>query len=105
MSDIFVNTYGNGYAYVDNSTPSDGDTITLWCNEDPGEQLLDVQARESHGYAVALATTNIQSFIYRAIWGDLTIDVYFSGSTPPPPPSNNWLYAILGSRRRPKTNG
>ena len=105
MSDIFVNIYGNGVAYVDNYTPSDGETITLECYEDPGEQLLDVLAWESHGYSVALATTNIQTFTYRAIWGNLTIDVYFSGSTPPPPPPSNWLYAILGSRRRPKTNG
>ena len=103
MSEIILNVYGNGIAYVDNNYPIDGDIVTLQANEDPGEELLDITARESHGYAVALATTNLQSFTYQGSWGDLTIDVYFSGSTPPSP--RYWLWAILGSRRRSKCNG
>lgn len=105
MSEIFVLVSGNGIAYVDVVYPYDGQTVTLTAQPDLGETLDDITARESHGYSVAMATTNVQSFTYDEAWGDLTIYVTFSGGSPPPPQPMNWLWAILATRRRPKTNG
>lgn len=95
MSEIFVLTSGNGTAYVDNAYPLDGDTVTLYAYPDPGETLDDITARESHGYAVALSTTSMQSFTYRSVWNDLTIYVTFSGGTPPFPSIIEWLIPVI----------
>lgn len=104
MSDIVtVNVYGNGVGFVDDYNPSDGQTITIDAYPYAGEDLLDIQVWESHGWSVAVSVVNSQPLTYRSSWGDITIDIYFTGSTPPPP--RYWLWAILGSRRRPKTNG
>ena len=96
MSNIFVNVTGNGYAYVTNPTPSDGDIVTLYATPDTGETLDDIIAIDSGGHSIALAVTQSQTFIYRAAWGDVSITVVFSGSTPPTPtylPA--WLIAVI----------
>ena len=98
MSNIWVSSYGNGSAWVDNPQPADGDTITLYANADPGETLDDITATDYQGYAIALATTPVQTFVYQAAWNDMYINVFFSGSTPPPTPL--WLWAILFKRKR-----
>lgn len=85
MGFIWVNVTGSGNAYVDNPSPFDGDTITLYANADPGETLQDITARDSQGFAIALATVPVQTFIYNDAWGDVTISVEFSGTTPPGP--------------------
>lgn len=78
MSNIYVNVIGNGSAWVDNPSPSNGDIITLFAYEDSGAYLIDITARDENGYAVALATTNVQQFQYDSSWGNLTITVKFS---------------------------
>ena len=98
MSDIYVNWSGNGYAYVDNSHPIESTTITLYCIPDTGETLEDVTARSQYGWAIALATQEIQTFPYDISWGDMYIEVVFSGSTPPP--TSEWLWAILFKKKR-----
>lgn len=101
MSNIYVNSSGNGYAYVDNSSPVQGDNVTLYCVPDPGETLDDVTATDYQGYSIALATTPVQSFIYQDAWQDMTIYVTFSGGTPPPPPPDPpWKWAILFKKKR-----
>ena len=103
MSEIFVFSSGNGYAYVDIQYPYDGQQVHLSAVPDLNEQLLDIQARDHNGYAIALATVEDQDFIYQDTWGDMTIEVYFSGSTPPPPPPPQpqpWMWAILKRRKR-----
>lgn len=96
MSNIYVNVSGNGFAYVTNPTPSDGDIVTLYATPDAGETLDDIIAIDSGGHSIALAVTQSQTFIYRASWGDVFITVMFSGSTPPTPtflPA--WLIAVI----------
>lgn len=101
MSNVYVNYTGNGYAYVDNPTPNPGDPFTLYAYEDPGETLDDITAVEEHGYSVAMATTNVQTLTYNAIWGSyITINVIFSGGTPPPPVFPAWLIALLSRRQK-----
>ena len=78
MSNIFVNVIGNGTAWVDNPTPNNGDIITLYAYENTGAALLDITAVDYQGYAIALATTNVQQFQYDASWQDMTITVTFS---------------------------
>lgn len=78
MSNIYVNITGNGQAWVDIPTPNNGDIVTLYAYENTGAFLIDITARDQYGYAVALATTNVQQFQYNSSWGDLTIDVIFS---------------------------
>ncbi len=85
MGFIWVNVTGNGTAYVDNPSPFDGDTITLYADAAQGEQINDITARDSQGYAIALATVPVQTFTYHSSWGDVTISVDFSGTTPPGP--------------------
>lgn len=100
MSEIFVLTSGNGYAYVDNAYPFEGDTVTLYAYPDTGETLDDVYAYESHGYSVALAVTQEQSFTYHESWGDLTIYVFFSGGGEPEPPIWRWFIPVINKMKR-----
>ena len=93
MSFIYVNVTGAGTAYVDNPSPYDGDSVTLYAIPDTGETLLDCYAVDSQGYSIAIAPS--QPFIYRAAWGDVFITVEFSGVTPPTPTLPNWLIAVL----------
>ena len=98
MSNIWVNSTGNGSAYVDNPQPVGGETITLYCTPDPGETLDDVTAVDYQGYSIALATVQQQTFTYQAAWNDMTITVAFSGS-PTPPTSQAWMWALLLKKR------
>ena len=93
MSFIWVNVTGSGTAYVDNPNPINGDVVTLYAYPDTGETIRDVTARESHGYAVAIAP--FDPFVYHESWGDLTINVEFSGTTPPTPSLPVWLIVVL----------
>lgn len=105
MSEIFVLVSGNGIAWVDNAYPWDGDTVTLTAQPDLDATLDDITARESHGWAVALATTTVQTFTYDDSWGDLTIYVTFSGGSPPPPPPPEipaWLIGLMSKKNQEK---
>ena len=97
MSNIWVSVTGNGYAYVDNPQPTGGETITLYAVADAGETLDDITATDYQGYAIALATTPVQTFVYQAAWNDMYINVVFSGVTPPPTPL--WMWFILFARK------
>lgn len=78
MSNIYVNVIGYGTAWVNNPSPNNGDIITLFAYEDAGFNLLDITAVDYQGYAIALATTNVQQFQYDVSWQDMTITVTFS---------------------------
>ena len=91
MGHVYLNPQGNGYAYVDNPTPSDGEQFTIYCIPDPGETLDDVRAFDSHDYPVAIITAQQIPMTFRDSWGSLYVDIYFSGSTPPTPSFPYWL--------------
>ena len=88
MAEIFLNISGDGTATCDAVPPLvDGEQFTIRFFPDGGAELLDVRAFDSHDYSVALpAVTNNQiTMNYRSTWGNLYVDIYFSGSTPPGP--------------------
>lgn len=106
MSKIDVVVVGNGYAYVSNSDPVDGETVTLTCDPATGETIDDVEAWDSSAHPVAFAPVHTQSFVWydSAYGGAMTIKVTFSGSTPPTPPTPTttkrkhmpiWMYPCL----------
>lgn len=85
MGFIFVNVTGAGNAYVDNPSPFDGDSVTLYANPDTDEHIEDITARDEQGFAIALGPYQQQTFTYHSSWGNVTISVEFSGTTPPGP--------------------
>ena len=105
MSKIDVVVVGNGYAYVSNSDPVDGETVTLTCDAATGETIDDVEAWDSSAHPVAFAPVQTQSFVWydSTYGGALTIKVTFSGSTPPTPPTSTakrkrmpiWMYPMF----------
>lgn len=98
MAEVFLNTFGNGYATTDALPPMvEGETFTIHFYPDPGEDLLSVQAFDSHDYSVALppVVNNEITMNFRSGWGNLYVDVYFSGSTPPGPSTIEWLIPII----------
>ena len=102
MAEVLLNIFGNGTATTDALPPMvDGEQFTITFTPDPGEELLDVRAFDSHDYAVALAPVinNELTMNFRSAWGNLYVDIYFSGSTPPPGPSFPY-WILLKSKRR-----
>lgn len=91
MAEVFLNVLGDGSATCDALPPmTEGESFTIRFFPDQGATLDDVRAFDSHDYAVALPAVvdNQITMTWRSIWGNLYVDVYFSGSpTPPPPPS------------------
>lgn len=85
MGFIWVNVTGNGTAYVDNPSPFNLDPVTLYAYPATGETIEDITARDSHGYAIAFDKVTEQTITYHEEWGDVTISVEFSGTTPPGP--------------------
>lgn len=96
MAFIFVDVHGNGVAYVDNPNPVAGDPVTLYATPDPNEQLLDIIARDQGGHYIALDPgLTVQTFTYNSDWGNVVIEVYFSGSIPPQPTLSASTIALL----------
>lgn len=103
MAFIFVDVHGNGVAYVDNPNPIAGDPVTLYATPDPNEQLLDIMARDQGGHYIALdPSLTQQTFTYNSDWGNVVIEVYFSGSTPPQPTLTPQKIAVLFKKSRAK---
>lgn len=101
---ITVISTGNGIAYVSNSEPSIGETVTLYCEPDEGETLLDVYAVDLGGHSIALAVQLVQTFVYN--YDGMIITVEFSGTPTPPTPTPSkkkkmpiWMYPVLRQRR------
>lgn len=99
MGKIFLNVFGNGQAY---SIPPAGEEMvnnepfTIYFIPDGGATFDTVRAFDSHDYSVALPAVvdNHISMNFRSGWGNLYVDVYFSGSPEPPSPVGSvpiWL--------------
>lgn len=90
MADVYLNVVsGNGSAHTDALPPMvDGEQFTIYFSPDPGEELLSVRAYDSHDYSVALppVSNNELTMRFRTGWGNLYVDIYFSGGDPPPGP-------------------
>ena len=104
---ISVNITGNGSAYVTNPTPADGDSFTLYAIPASGETLVDITARDSHGYSIAMVVAQSYTYTYdETNWGNnIIISVEFTGQTPPTPPTPTsgwkqhhmpiWMYPFM----------
>ena len=77
---IDVVTVGNGTAYVDIPNPSQGETVTLYCDPATGETLLDVEAWDENGYSIAMGVYSPQPFVFN--YQAMTIKVTFSETIP-----------------------
>lgn len=78
MSSIYVNTIGNGSAWVDNPNPENGDIITIFAYADDGAQLLDLTMQDQNGAYIAIFVQPSQQLQYDGSWGDCTITATFS---------------------------
>lgn len=101
MAFIWVNVSGNGTAYVDNPNPIAGDQVTLYAYADQGEQINDIYALDSGGHYIAMYVQPQQTFTYNSAWGDVSIYVEFSGTTPPTPTYNDiWIYWKMAKQKK-----
>ena len=95
MAQVFLNDFGNGHTTTNALPPMvEGEQFTINFYPDAGETLERVLAFDSHDYSIALpaVVNNEITMNWRNIWGNLYVDVYYSGSTPPPtPPTTNIL--------------
>lgn len=96
---IYVNVTGNGTAYVDNPSPSEGDEVTLYCTPNGSDILEDVVGETITGYSVALYVQEIQTFTMPN--ESIIIEVTFSGESPIPTTHKHiggmpiWMYPMF----------
>lgn len=108
MARVFINTQGNGYTWVDNEAPTQGETITIHCVPYDDSELLEVQAWTSFDESIALdPTALVQTITYSSAWRNVYIESYYTGSEPSPdPPSIKtipiWLLAKMADNWRLK---
>lgn len=87
MAQVFCNSFGNGYCYVDNSAPTQGESITIYCVPFDDSQLIEVQAWTSYDESIAIDPEALeQTITYQSAYRNVYIDAYFTGSTPTPDP-------------------
>lgn len=79
MSNIIVNSTGNGSAYVDTPNPTyTGEVITIYAYPASGASLIDITMDDQNGYPIAVSVTTVQQIAYDITWGDCIINVTFS---------------------------
>lgn len=93
MSEIFINVLeGQGYGYVSNFYPSDGEIVTLYVEPAVGYIIKDITAWDSYDHSIALNQyASEQSFPFNAAWNNMYIDLKFEATTPPTPTIPPWL--------------
>ena len=105
MAEVFLNVRGDGYATCDAIPPMvEGESFTIRFYPDAGATLDAVRAYDSHDYAVALppVVNNELTTTFRSAWGNLYVDIYFSGSPTPPTPAGSfiWLWLKIAKLKR-----
>ena len=94
MSKITLVVSGNGTAWVDDVDPEPNQVFTLYAYANPPDDLYDIRAQDENGYWIAMQVTPVAQYQYNAAWGNITIYVDFTGTTPPQPPQlMYWLLA------------
>ena len=80
MSKITVISNGDGYAYVTNPDPLDGEDFQIICVPSTGETLEDLVAVDANGYSVALYVQPTQTLTWNDTW--ITLEITATFSTP-----------------------
>lgn len=88
MAEVFLNVHGNGTATTDALPPmTDGESFTITLIPDPDAEIERIVAYDSYDYSVAVPAPvdNVIYMNFRSGWGNLYVEIYFTGSTPPGP--------------------
>lgn len=86
MGQVFISTFGNGTAYVDDYYPVNNQRIKLTCVPYSDSHLDHITATDSYDHAIAVLQTLEQYIKFNSAWNNLYIEVYFdTGPTPPTP--------------------
>lgn len=109
MGKVFLNVSGDGSARCVPPAGEElvnGEQFTIYFTPDGGAELTDVRAFDSHDYAVALPaiSDNTLTMAFRSGWGNLYVDIYFSGSPEPPSPVGSvpiWLLKKAADHNNP----
>ena len=97
MGKVFLNVSGDGSARCVPPAGEElvnGEQFTIYFTPDGGAELTDVRAFDSHDYSVAIPVAEHIVMAFRSGWGNLYVDIYFSGSPEPPSPVGSipiWL--------------
>lgn len=109
MGKVFLNVSGDGSASCVPPAGEElvnGEVFTMYFVPDGGAELESVRAFDSHDYSVALppvSQNNTITMSFRSGWGNLYVDVYFSGSPVPPSPVGSvpiWLLKKAADNNR-----
>ena len=85
MAQVFLNVSGDGTAYTDAVPPLvNGETFTIYCIPYDGATLEDVRVWTSYDEAIAIAVSEEITLTYKSAWGNVYVEVYFSGAPEPP---------------------
>lgn len=107
MGKVFLNVSGDGSAYcipAAGTEMADGERFEIYSVPFSGADLEDIRAFDSHDYSVAIPVSDHIVMQFRSSWGNLYVDIYFSGTPVPPPPANilTWLLLKIARKRRHK---
>ena len=107
MGKVFLNVSGDGSAYcvpIAGTELADGERFEIYSVPFSGADLDDIRAFDSHDYSVAIPVAEHIVMQFRSGWGNLYVDVYFSGAPVPPQPTNvlTWLLMKIAWKRRHK---
>jgi len=107
MGKVFLNVSGDGSAYcipAAGTELADGERFEIYSVPFAGADLDDIRAFDSHDYSVAIPVADHIVMQFRDSWGNLYVDIYFSGSPTPPQPTNIliWLLLKIAKKRRHK---
>lgn len=97
MGKVFLNVSGDGSAYcvpAAGTELADGERFEIYSVPFSGADLEDIRAFDSHDYSVAIPVGEHIVMAFRSGWGNLYVDIYFSGSPEPPSPGGRipiWL--------------
>ena len=107
MGKVFLNVSGDGSAYcvpAAGTELSDGERFEIYSVPFSGADLEDIRAFDSHDYSVAIPVAEHIVMQFRSGWGNLYVDINFSGAPTPPQPTNilKGLLLKIAKKRRHK---
>lgn len=106
MGKIFLNPSGDGAAYcipAAGTELANGERFEIISTPYLGASLVDIRYFDSYDHSVALPVGTTVYGIFDSSWGNLYVDIYFSGGPVPPTPTSNWLIPVIKTMSKRKT--